>query len=190
MMDKRFLLTMVLGSALLQSSAGAAEWYHWRGPFNTGVSPDTNLPASWSDDPKAPENFHWKVPFGCRSTPIVMGGRVYINNQVGEGVNEQERVMCFDAKTGKTLWEKRFNVFHTDIVSVRLGWTNLAGDPATGNIYWHGTQGYFVCFNKDGKILWQRSLTEEYGRISGYGGRITNPTVAGKLVIVGMLTWA
>ena len=79
--------------------------------------------------------------------------------------------MCFDAKDGKVLWEHKFNVFLTDIVSDRLGWTNLAGDPETGNIYAHGTQGLFFCFDKDGKVLWQHSLTEEYGRVSGYGGR-------------------
>src|SRR5262249_53786562 len=55
-----------------------------------------------------------------------------------------------------------------------------------GNVYWHGTQGLLVAFSKDGKFLWERSLTEEYGRISGYGGRVTSPTVDGDLVIIGM----
>jgi outer membrane protein assembly factor BamB len=164
-----------------------ADWANWRGPLHDGVSPDTNLPASWSDDPKSPENFLWKAPYGCRTTPIVMSGRVYINNQCGKGVNEQERVMCLDAATGKVMWEKKFNIYHTDIVSVRLGWTLLAGDEATGNVYWQGTQGLFICFDKDGKIVWQRSLSEDDGRISGYGGRLPSPAVAGDLVIMGMV---
>src|SRR5262249_7087054 len=37
------------------------------------------------------------------------------------------------------------------------------------------------------KVIWQHSLTEEYGRISGYGGRLTSPIVDGDLVIIGML---
>jgi outer membrane protein assembly factor BamB len=176
------LLVLALALVPLQ----AEDWANWRGPQQNGVSLDTNLPASWSDDAAKSENFVWKAPYGCRSTPIVMNGRVYINNQIGELVNEQERVMCFDALTGKVLWEKRFNVFHSDIVSIRLGWTNLAGDPATGNVFWHGTQGYLTCFDKDGKVLWQHSLTEEYGRISGYGGRLPGPTIAGDLVVIGM----
>src|ERR1700677_1712193 len=69
----------------------AEDWPYWRGPSQNGISLDTNLPATWSDDPKEPENFLWKAPYGCRSAPIVMNGRVYINNQSGEGVNEQER---------------------------------------------------------------------------------------------------
>jgi hypothetical protein len=172
--------------ALATPAANADDWAFWRGPEQIGVSRERDLPATWSPDPKAPVNFHWKAPYGCRATPIVMNGRAYINNQAGTGVNEQERVMCLDARSGKPIWEKRFNVFQTDIVSVRLGWTNLVGDPMTGNIYWHGTQGFLICFDKDGKILWQHSLTEEYGRVSGYGGRVTSPIVDEDLVIIGM----
>ncbi len=172
------------------SSARSHDWFSWRGPEQTGVSREKNLPSEWSPDPKNPTNFIWKAPYGCRSTPIVMNGRVYLNNQVGEKIHEQERVMCLDEKTGKLIWEKRFNVFLTDIVSVRLGWASLAGDPKTGNIYWHGTQGHFVCFDKDGKILWQRSLTEEYGRITGYGGRVNTPVVDEDLVIIGMMNFS
>lgn len=173
---------------ILASAARGEDWYSWRGPEQTGVSREVDLPERWSPDPNAPDNnLIWKAPYGGRSTPIVMNGRVYLINSAGEGVNEQERVICFDANTGKLLWEHKFNVFLTDIVSIRLGWTNLAGDPTTGNIYAHGTQGLFFCFDRDGKILWSRSLTEEYGRISGYGGRVTSPVIAGNLVIVGML---
>ena len=46
----------------------------------------------------------------------------------------------------------------------------------------------FFCFDKDlKKILWSHSLTEEYGRVSGYGGRVTSPIVDGDLVIISML---
>lgn len=172
----------------LPAALFADDWIHWRGPEQTGVSREKNLPDRWSPDLESPNNnLIWKVPFGGRSTPLIMKGRAYLINHVGEGINEQERVMCFDADTGKVLWEHKFNVFLTDIVSVRLGWTNLAGDPETGNIYSHGTQGLFYCFNRDGKILWSHSMTEEYGRITGYGGRVTSPIVDGDLVIIGML---
>ena len=40
--------------------------------------------------------------------------------------------LCLDAATGKVLWEYRFNVFFTDIVSARVGLACLAGDPETG----------------------------------------------------------
>ena len=166
----------------------AVEWSHWRGPTQNGVSTDKNLPEKWSPNPEtADNNLVWKTPFGGRTTPIVQNDRVYIINKVGKGISEQERVMCFSMKDGKLLWEYKFNVFHTDIVSVRLGWTNMTGDPETGNVYAHGTQGLLFCFDKDGKVLWSKSLTEEYGRITGYGGRVTSPIVEGDLLIIGMI---
>jgi outer membrane protein assembly factor BamB len=116
-----------------------------------------------------------------------MGGRVFFMNDAGEGLTEQERVVCLDADTGKLLWERRVNVFFTDIVSARLGWASMAGDPDTGYVYGHGVQGLLFCFDRDGKPVWSRSLTEEYGRISGYGGRINSPVVDGDLVILGMI---
>src|SRR5712692_469737 len=165
----------------------AADWAHWRGPEQNGASREKDLPERFSTDPSDPKsNCLWKQPYGSRSTPLVMNGRVYIIGDVGQGTSEQERVVCFDADSGKPLWEHRFNVFLTDIVSSRVGWTNLAGDPETGNVYAHGVQGLFFCFDKDGKVLWSHSLTEEYGRITGYGGRVNSPIVDGDLVIMGM----
>ena len=185
---KPFLTLMLAAGWLAASEVRATDWYQWRGPEQNGVSRETNLPDHWSTNPKAPNsNLIWKAPYGSRSTPIVLNGRVYLINDVGDGLTEQERVMCFDANTGKVVWEYKFNVFLTDIVSDRVGWTNLVGDPETGNVYAHGVQGLFFCFNRDGKVLWSHSLTEEYGRISGYGGRITSPVVDGDLVILGML---
>lgn len=164
-----------------------SEWSHWRGPFQNGVSNEKNLPEKWSPNPDASENLIWKAPYGGRTTPIIQNDRVYMINKVGEAISEQERVMCFALKDGKLLWEHKFNVFHTDIVSVRLGWTNMVGDPETGNVYAHGTQGLLFCFDKEGKIVWSKSLTEEFGRITGYGGRVTSPIIDGDLLIIGMI---
>jgi outer membrane protein assembly factor BamB len=164
----------------------ADDWAHWRGPHQNGVAFDKNLPESFSlDAKKANSNLIWSMPFGCRSTPVIVNNRVYVINSVGKDVLEGERVMCLDADTGKVLWERRFNVFHADIVSNRVGWTNPAADPETGNVYIHGTQGFLRCYDKDGNMVWGRSLTEEFGRVTGYGGRIPSPIVDGDLVIIG-----
>jgi outer membrane protein assembly factor BamB len=178
----------ILQFAISCGVSRAADWTHWRGPEQSGVSREKDLPDRWSPNPKAENNnLIWKQPYGGRSTPIIMNGRVFFINSAGEGLTGQERVMCFDAETGKVLWEYKFNVWLADIDILRVGWTNLAGDPETGNIYAAGTQGLLICFNRDGKVIWQHSLTEEYGRITGYGGRISSPTVDGDLVIYGML---
>lgn len=162
----------------------SSDWPSWRGPNQNGVSTETGLISTWSVDG---ENLIWKADFIGRSTPIVMNGRVYVIGRVGEGLTRQEQVACFDAQTGKMLWEHRFNVFQTTVPFNRVGWASLAGDPETGNIYSSGVGGLFVCFNRDGKILWSRSLTEEFGRFSGYGGRTMTPVVDENLAIISML---
>ncbi len=181
----------VAAALLLPAVARAENWLHWRGPMQNGVSPDRDLPDKWSPAKAGSGNLVWKAPYGGRSTPLIMNGRVFIINKTGEGIRQQERVLCLDAETGKVIWQYKFNVFFTDIVSARLGWTNLAGDPKTGHVYAHGVQGLFLCLDgmtddKDGKLLWSHSLTEEYGRVSGYGGRVNSPTIDEDLVIIGM----
>jgi outer membrane protein assembly factor BamB len=175
-------------SLWLIPSARAADWSEWRGPEQNGVSREKNLPDKWSSKEPGKNNLIWKQPYGGRTVPIVMNGHVYVINDSGEGINEQERVMCFDAKTGDVVWEHKFNVWLTGIVSDRVGWTNVVGDPETGNVYAHGVQGMLFCFDgKTGKVKWQHSMTEEYGRITGYGGRVTSPIIDENLLIMGLV---
>jgi outer membrane protein assembly factor BamB len=186
-MIKRFGFALFILHFALVTSVQARDWIHWRGPEENGVSREKNLPDSF--DPKAGSqgNVVWQQPFGGRSAPLVLDGKLYIIQGTGEGVHEGEQVVCFDEKTGKKLWNYRVNVFHTNIVSSRLGWTTLTADPDSKNVYAHSTAGLLLCLSPDGKLLWSRSLTEEYGRITGYGGRIVTPIFDSGLVIVGIV---
>ena len=138
----------------------------------------------WSVDG---DNLLWKADFTGRSTPVVVGGRVYVIGRVGDGVDKQERVVSFDAESGRLLWQHRFNVFLTTVPFPRVGWASLAADPDSGNVYAHGAAGTLICLDRDGKVLWERSLAEELGRMSGYGGRTHTPVIAGDLVILGVI---
>ncbi len=184
-----YLLCVLIGTGLCPSLIGlndalAADWPSWRGPNQTGSSSQTGLISSWSLDG---DNLLWKADFIGRSTPIVLNNRVYVIGRIGMDITEQERVACFDAETGILLWDHRFNVFHSTIPFNRLGWTSLAGDRETGYIYAHTISGVFACFDKDGQVVWSRSLTEEFGRFTGYGGRVVTPVVNGDFVILSFL---
>lgn len=162
---------------------GASDWTHWRGPTQTGASPESGLISSWSPEG---ENLVWRSKFIGRSTPVILNGRVYVIGRTGEGVTRQEHVACFDAETGRLVWEHKFNVWHSTITFNRLGWANLGADAETGNVYAHLVNGLLLCFDGDGRVLWIRSLTEEFNRFSGYGGRLHTPVVDGDLVVISM----
>lgn len=175
--------------ALTSASASAADWPSWRGPEQNGYTRENAPVTDWSPDGK---NLLWKSPEGGRSTPIVMNGRVFFVGPVGDDTCLQERVICLDADSGKTLWEYRFNVFFTDVVANRVGWTSVVGDQETGNVYVHTTGGDVIALSRDGKLVWKRSMMQEFNRVSGYGGRLMNPIVDENRVVISFLNtnWA
>jgi outer membrane protein assembly factor BamB len=183
------LLSIFLNVGLAVSFVAANDWAEWRGPARDGVSPEKNLPVKWSP---SGDNLAWKAPYGGRSAPIVMGDRVYLQNSAGKGETLQERLMCFNADTGKLLWEHKFNIYLSDVPPHRVGWASPVGDPSTGNVYVFGVGGNLIGLNRDGKVLWERSLAEDFGLLTTHGGRTVSPIVDGDLVIVSGVTaqWA
>ena len=163
----------------------AGTWANWRGPHQSGVSDENGLPSSWSPEG---ENLVWKAPFGGRSAPIIMEGRLYMVNAAEEGEQEQERVLCLEANTGKRIWERRFNVYGSDVPPHRVGWASPVGDPSTGRIYVMGVSGTFMCLDRNGKVLWEHSLAEEFGIITTHGGRTVTPAIFENLVITSGIT--
>ena len=119
------------------------------------------------------------MPFGSRSSPVVFGNRIYINTVVGDLGHTQERLVALDAETGKLVWERRFSVYLSDVPQHRAAWASPAVDPATGNIYVFTVGAQLFCVSPDGKLLWDRSLPEEFGAVTTHGGRTTSPIVEG-----------
>ena len=161
----------------------AQGWLEWRGPFQTGVTPETGLPSTV--DAHKPL---WSVDFPGQSSPVLFKGRLYINGYEGDGPDLQEAVACYDAETGKQLWVHRFNDFLSDTIYLRYSTSSPAIDAETGNVYVSGTQGLFTCFDRDGKLLWQHSLMEELGRLTFPNSRTASPRIDQELVITRGIT--
>ena len=191
------LLLLGLASAFiaqlnLGQSANAQDWANWRGPEQNGISRDTNLPETWSLNPK--KNVVWDSKVGGRATPVILNGKVYLNSRTTDDVNDaeekihaREQVTCWDLKTGEIFWRDEFNVFQTDIPAPRVGWASMCGDPETGNVYVHSVSGILRCYSGDGEKVWEISLAEEYGKMSGYGGRTQTPIIDEDRLIVSFL---
>jgi outer membrane protein assembly factor BamB len=186
-------LSVALGLAatvgVLASAQGPArpgrvalgDWPEARGPQRDGVSAEKGLPDKWAVNG---QNFLWRAAYGGRSAPIVMGNRLYVQNPSGAGPTLQERVMALDVDTGKPVWEYKFNIFQSDVPAHRIGWASPAADPETGNIYALSGGAQVIALSKDGKLLWDRSIGEEFAAFTTHGGRTMSPLVDGDLVIV------
>ena len=133
----------VASAWLAPAFAYGGDWAYWRGPETNGISREKNLVSDWSLE--TGKNVLWTSDIGGRATPCVLNGRVYLNCRTPEDVSEQsdekidaqQRVVCWDAKTGELLWEDRFNVFLTDIPAPRVGWASVTGDTESGNVITH-----------------------------------------------------
>ncbi|MFM9059508.1 MAG: PQQ-binding-like beta-propeller repeat protein [Planctomycetaceae bacterium] len=179
------LRLVCLGVALAAAlPATAQDWPDWRGPGEdrraAGPTPVTTF------DAETGENVLWKnAEAGGISTPVIMGGRLYTLVRHAPGTTEEaEKVLCLDALTGAKLWENVFNVYLSDVPAERVGWSAVVADPATNTVFAHGVCGAFTAIDAaTGKTKWRRSLHEEFGFLSTYGGRTNVPVVFEDLVI-------
>src|SRR5713101_1992489 len=158
-------------------------WLNWRGPQQNGASLEKNLP-----DKIAVKDALWVADFPGQSTPVVADGKVYIMGYLGDGPDLQEGVACFDAETGKKLWDHRYNDFLSDTIYLRYATSSPTVDEETGNVYMQGTQGILAAFTGDGKLLWIHSLMEEFGRLTFPNSRTASPLIDQDLVITRGIT--
>ncbi|MEX0669049.1 MAG: PQQ-binding-like beta-propeller repeat protein [Pirellulales bacterium] len=173
--------------AVLPLACGVAQggdWPDWRGPLEDRHYAGPPLVTSF--DSEQGTNVLWKNDeAGGISTPVIMEGRLFTLVRHAPGTAaEAEKVLCLDAATGKKLWENVFNVYLSDVPAERVGWSAVVADPATNTVFAHGVCGVFTAIDAaTGTTKWQRSLHEEFGFLSTYGGRTNVPVVFEDLVI-------
>jgi outer membrane protein assembly factor BamB len=167
------------------NAAAVTGWLNWRGPLQNSTSLEKGLPKKIDA-----KEVVWTVDFPGQSTPAIANGRLYINGYRGEGADLQEFIACFDADTGKLIWQHGENDFLSDTIYLRYATSSPTIDPETGNVYVLGTQGLLSAFTADGKFLWQHSMMEEFGRLTFPNARTATPVVDGDLVITRGITSA
>ena len=152
------LAVLSLGAAAVQ-----ADWPEFRGPWGNGHaagSPDgktVGVPLHWSET----NNVRWKTPIPHRgwSTPVVMGGQVWVTTATEDG--HDFFVLGLDADTGKVVVHEK--VFHSDNPEP-LGngaSMNCYATPSSliepGRVYLHfGSFGTACLETGTGKVFWKR----------------------------------
>ena len=161
------------------ASAEFEGWWRWRGPEQTGRSIETQVPTQLNPDAAA-----WVYPIASRGAPVIANGVVYVMAYRGEGEELVELLSALDAESGEVLWEIEFPDFLSDIIYNRYSIGSPVVDPETNLIFAMTSPGLLVAVDPEGEIQWERSLMEEFGRLSFPNGRTGAPIIEGDLVIV------
>ena len=159
---KRYACCLVLVLSSATAFAGSPEsfdWPQWQGPDRNAVSKERGLLKEWTKDgpPLA-----WKVNGlgGGYSGPSIVAGRIFGMSNRGN----DEVVWALSNTDGKTLWVTRLGpAFRQRPAQGKEG----PGCTPTVDgelLYVLGLGGDLACLQvRDGKILWQHSLTRDFG---------------------------
>ena len=181
-----FLLVLTTGPLLAGPVTG---WLNWRGPHQTGVSDEKNLPEKW--EPGA-ENQLWKYDLNGAGAPVIANGNLYAfgYGQFGDDPAEDvmETLLCLDAVTGEKKWQKQYSDYISDVVYNRYGIGSPVIDAETGNVYLQMSNGRCVALTAEGEELWEVSLMEELSRLTFPNGRTGSAAIEGPLVIFHCVT--
>lgn len=190
-MSRIALLAALAFLVSIPSLCPADDWPQWLGPQRDGVWREQGL---LPELPKEGLKVRWRAPVGMGyAGPAVAGGKVFLlDRQLTNGTKNpanpfdrikgipgNERVLCLDEATGKTVWTYEYDCPYT---------VSYAGGPRCtpavvgDRVYTFGTEGHFHCLDAtSGKVVWGRKLAEVPTPMWGYAG---HPLVDGDLVYV------
>jgi alcohol dehydrogenase (cytochrome c) len=174
--------TVMLMAALVMTAAGgslAADWPQWQGPNRDGKSADTGLLKQW------PENgppLAWRTDKlgGGDSAPAIAAGRVFGMSHRGDA----EVVWALSEKDGSEIWVTRLGpAFQQGPAQGREG-PGCTPTVDGERLYVEGLAGNVACLQtRDGKIVWQRSLTGQFGGRTPMWSYRESPLIDGEKVI-------
>ena len=134
----------------------ADDWPEWRGPKRDGVWREPGIRQKFGEDLAK----KWSAPIAAGYTgPTVSDGRVYVmDREVTTDI--LERVLCFDAETGRELWKHTYQCDYGEI-GYQAGpraCVTLVGDRA----FSLGATGQARCLEaKSGAVVWKKDYQSE-----------------------------
>lgn len=157
----RFGLAVAAATLSLSNapSARAADWAQWQGPGRNAVSNETGLLKEW---PKDGPPLAWTVKGlgGGDSTPSIAAGRIYGMSNRGS----DEVVWAIAESDGKPLWATTLRPAPAQQFHQSKEGPSCTPTVDGDRLYVVGLGGEISCVQAaDGKVLWDRSMTREFG---------------------------
>jgi outer membrane protein assembly factor BamB len=168
---------------LLPLAVTSADWPQWRGPNRDGVWNESGILQTFPADGL---NVRWRAAVGPGwSSPVVVGGRVFLTDMRLEKPRAWERIQCFRESTGKLLWNRESELVYPEWAFIPEHGGGPAATPIVeaGRIFWFGRSGKVDCLDvRNGKVIWEIQLGRKYeiGILSCRG----SPLIEGNLLIL------
>lgn len=213
MVMKRFLpalfsIFLIVEMAVLAQTDPERQWPCYRGYRSSGVHDNADLPESFNIDKMV--NVRWKVevPGLGISSPVIWNNRLFITTAIsssdsfgfrpgiyGEGTSigdssvHEWKVLCYDKKDGKLLWER---TACKGIPAIKRHPKSTHANPSVatdGNhvVAFFGSEGLY-CYNMNGDLLWKKNFgvlkAVAFDYPSAEWEFASSPIIYGKEVIV------
>ena len=161
-------------------STSGEDWPRWRGPRGDGTWHAPKLPEEW---PQNGPRRVWSQPLGGGYGGVAAAdGKIYVMDRHVQP-EETERVVCFDAATGKLLWEKSYSVLYDNLPYGNGPRTTPA--IVEGRIYTLGALGHLYCLDAEsGEPIWMTNLVKDFGARVPLWGISASPFVYEDMLIV------
>ncbi len=159
MQFRSVLILCLLNSTTFAESAKEFDWPQWQGPNRNGVSMQSGLLTEWAEGgpPLAWKNENIG---GGYSAPSIAAGRIYGMSNRGDN----EVVWALSESDGKEIWATTIGPAVKE--GMRQGIEGPGCTPTVDGerVYVLGAAGVLACLQtEDGQIVWQRSLTTDFG---------------------------
>lgn len=174
-------MTTVLCLALALVTADASA--NWPGFLGAGEARATvqSLPLKWAPS----ENIAWqaKLPGDGQSSPVVWGDTAFVTAVEGD-MKDTCHVIAIAVNDGKIRWQHAFE--SSDKVKSSLYVSRAAPTAAVDAqaVYAFFESGDVVALSHDGKELWRRSLSNDYGKFKNKFGLSASPVLTDNAVII------
>ncbi len=153
-------------------------WPSFRGPNQDGAEHGVRISADWNSRP--PQEL-WRAPVGpAWSSFVVAGNFLFTQEQRGE----MEAVVCYDANSGKQVWEQSVESRFFEA----LGGLGPRATPtiSDGYIYAFGAEGWLIKIQAiNGELVWKTDVRKASERETlPMWGYSASPLVHDGLVVV------
>jgi outer membrane protein assembly factor BamB len=166
------LLSLLLWCAAPDAvTANVTRWPAFLGAGRSEIEPQS-IPLRWSPT----ENLAWsaKLTGYGQSSPVIWGDQAYVTSVEGP-MKDQLIVTALSLKSGETLWEKSFPT--SDPVQNGTFVSRAAPTPVVSadGVYAFFESGDIIALSHAGETLWQKSLSQQYGKFQNEYGLAASP---------------